>query len=228
MRDFLTREAVPYELNALKKTRLSAYAIARIACSCIFFNCIDLLEKFFYCKLAVPVKYLAVFFPGILGTVFLQRPFLNSFIQSRFVHFQGTENDILPESSDISFYDIPFREMLVNEIPGSAGDSMLGDTNMQVILPQGLCNRLRLRDIDGELFDHVPPFIVYMPVRAAIGYCKHLRIDFIFLQGFDELNRFFRSCQNHPVAIFSPNLPHLNFQAEILPFHPAFNITGQL
>ncbi len=66
-----------------------------------------------------------------------------------------------------------------------------------------------------------------MPMRASIGNGQHLGIDSIFLQGFDEFNGFFGFCQDHPVTIFSPNLPHFHFQAEIFSFHPVFNIEGQ-
>ena len=173
---FLTMDADPYELNALKKIRLSAYAMAWMACSVAAVDRIDLFEKFLYRKLAITVKDLGSFFPGFCARYVLYGPFLDIFVQARFIDLQHVEYDVLPERPDISLDDISFREMQVNQVTGSPGDAVLGDADMEVVFPKSAGNCLCLGDIDRELFDHVPVLIVYVPMGAPVGNGQYLGI----------------------------------------------------
>src|SRR5208337_184004 len=189
---------------------------------------VDLFIEFFYCHLAVAIEDLAVLFPGISGPVFFQSPVHDILVEGRLVDLQDAIGDILPECPDISLDDIALGEVQVDEVPRGAGDAVLGNTDVEVMVPQSLGDLFCAVDIDRELLDHVPVRIVRVAVGAAVSNCYHVRENVVLVEGLDEPDGFLGPGQDQAFCVFPPDLAHLYFKAELLSFHLLFDVAGDI
>ena len=118
--------------------------------------------------------------------------------------------------------------MEVDQLPGRASDTVLGNTDVKVVIPQCFCNRLRLGDIYRELCDHVPVRIVGMPVGAPVRNRNDVRKYPVLVQGFDKFDGFCRFGEDETIGVFTTDFTNLDLKAELLSFRPVFDMACEI